>query len=1161
MQTARSVSHSGKTLRWYLSFRPVAVLAAAFAALLTTGLVAGSFAGAAGAVETPHATATTSGTYVPLTPARISDTRAASGFPNAGGTLTAGGTENVVVEGAGGVPTTGVSAVVLNVAATNVTASSFLTVFPQGGTQPTTANLNTSAGNTVSNLVTVSVGTTGGVSIFNHAGSADVVVDVEGYYTTTVGTTGLYNAVTPDRVLGTLAAGTPIAGGTSTAVTVTGGSTGVPADAKAVVFNLTASAGTASSFLTAYPAGGNQPTAANLNFGANQIIGNRVTVPVGTGGQVEIFNHAGTANVDADLDGYYTGSATESGSSFVALAAPTRLVDTRTSTGGTTIAKGTTENFSFAADSSIPATATAVAANVTVVAGDQSGFLTIYPTTVATPPTAADVNWTAGGIVPNFTLIPLNSSTFNAFNNNGANADVVIDAFGYFAPVTIPTFSVTPSTPQTASFSTSTATTAGDVTYTATGFTAGQLVDIALFPTTAGIAPTIVAGAPTFLTNGSGDATGQGLTNDTHSGAFISAANGVPLGTTAQEANAVAADASGSVTFVVNSTAVDQAIPVVFIPSSTTNLLAVNANGTPATGFEVGIGGSTIWGPPTPNATTGTFNGEFVQTINATAQTFTACTSATTFTATTCNTFSYAPTNGADTFTYDEGTTPGLSATNFAAFLSGELPAFDAGAVSAFVPGDEFNINYSTIGPSTFTYERDVPAAPTAVATSVNGAGNVTVTWTASPNPDTYEYTVFRATVPTSGVVTPASFTQVAETGNPVQGSNNADALPPAIAPATTFTDTTITPGQTYEYEVFATPDTANGGNALTSASPPSAPSAQVTPPATASAAFAPLATSTGFAEGNSGDAVGGLQAGDTFTVGFSGAVSVAANFSLNVTDGVDTAVLNNTNATATLASPTSVIYTVTNTSIPGTPGTLAFTAAAPLEITAQSGVSNSVGPWNLAGSLAVNGTYLDTFGSTANNNAIMPAAPAITQPTTAIGTTTVAIGTCISGDTVTLYSENGSALGSALCAATTASITSSATVLPSTVLIANQTVGGVGYVSRSAVTVGFSPLEIATATTLTASQAVNITLSSLPGLAEGVYLTSTNTPAATATINTAAVGTVGTPVVFTFPSTGTLTVVYTSSSNAHGGSTDTVGTTNGATAPTGGVDTYVYPT
>jgi len=296
MQTARSVSQSRKTLRRHLSFRPVAVLAAACAAFLTGGLAAGAFgAGTAGAVvtgrATSHATATTSGTYVPLTPARISDTRAASGFPNAGATLTAGGTEKVVVEGAGGVPTSGVSAVVLNVAATNETASGFLTVFPDGAAQPVVANLNTLPNTSVSNLVTVAVGTDGDVSIFNHAGSTDVVVDVEGYYTTTVGTTGLYDAVTPDRVFGTTTGGTPIAAGTSTAVTVTGGTTGVPADAKAVVFNLTASAGTSASFLTAFPAGSNRPTASNLNFGANQIIGNRVTVPVGTGGQVMIYNN------------------------------------------------------------------------------------------------------------------------------------------------------------------------------------------------------------------------------------------------------------------------------------------------------------------------------------------------------------------------------------------------------------------------------------------------------------------------------------------------------------------------------------------------------------------------------------------------------------------------------------------------------------------------------------------------------------------------------------------------------------------------------------------------------------------------------------------------------------------------------------------------------
>jgi hypothetical protein len=1182
MQSARSVSHSGKTLRWYLSFRPVAVLAAAFAALLTTGLVAGSFAGAAGAVVVgPHATAVTSGTYVPLTPARISDTRAASGFPNAGATLTAGGSENVVVEGAGGVPTSGVSAVVLNVAATNVTAAGFLTVFPEGGTQPTVANLNTTPGNTVSNLVTVAVGTTGGVTIFNHAGTTDVVVDVEGYYTTSVGTTGLYDAVTPDRVFGTLAAGTPIPAGTSAAVTVTGGSTGVPADARAVVFNLTASAGTAASFLTAYPAGSTQPTAANLNFGANQIIGNRVTVPVGTGGQVEIFNHAGTANVDVDLDGYYTGSASESGASFVPIT-PTRLVDTRTSTGGTAIAQNTTEAFSFAADSVIPANASALASNVTVVAGNAPGFLTIYPTTVATPPTAADVNWTAGGIVPNFAIAPLNGSSVNLFNNNGGAVNVVIDAFGYFAPVTIPTFTVTPSTPQSAQFAPTQTSTVGDVAYTASGFTAGQLVNIALFPSNAATgAPSIstTTGAPTFLPNGSGLATGQGTTNDApvlgacvalvapNCTGYIASVNGVPELAASASALNVAANASGSVTFVVNANVVDSTIPVVFTGPSTN--LAVNINGTPATGFEVGIGGSTTWGPPTPNATSGTYTHYLVQTVNTAAQTFTACSvPGPAFAATNCNTFSFASAN-ADTFNYYEPNAAGsttLSGANFSAWLTGELPAFDAGGVVPFVPGDTLTITYSTIGPSNFTFVGPVgpaytvtaglngntPSSPTAVNTSVNGAGNVVVNWTAPPQPDVLSYTVLRATVPASGVVTPGLFGLVVETGNPVAGTPTA--LPGggigmlganAVPPATTFTDTTVTPGTVYEYEVIATGDAPNNG----SASAPSLPSAQVTPPATPSAAFAPLSVSTGFAEGNSSDVVGQLQAGDTFTVNFNTAVSVSPTFSLNVTDGIDTAVLNQTNSTLTLASPTQVIYTVTNNSIPGVPGVLQFTATTvPLQVTAQSGVSDSVGPWNLAGSAATNGPYVIAFGAV--NNTTAPVAPAITQPVTAVGTTTVAIGTCITGDTVTLYTENGSALGSATCAAAAASITTSATVFPNTVLIANQTAGGVAYTSRSAVTVGFSPLAIATTGTLTAAQAVNVTTTSLPGLTFAFSLTTTN--GATATINTAALG------AETFPSTGQLTVVYTSGPAA-GATTDSINTTNSAAPASLAVDTYTY--
>ena len=409
------------------------------ALIAAAGLLLGPLALAASAATVPHAAvphATTyGGSYTSVTPFRLVDTRTGATDPAtyAGKTLAAASTLNVQVSGVGAVPAAATAAV-LNVTETNATASSFLTLFPEGGTQPAVSNLNFTAKQTVANLVTVALSSAGGVTVFNHAGSADVVIDVEGYYT--AATSGsLYNAITPVRALGSLAAGTAIAAAATQAVTVTGTTTGVPSNATAVVGNLTAAGATAASFLTVYPAGATQPTASNLNFGvqkAGQAIANRVTVGIGTGGQIEIFNHAGTVNVDFDVDGYYG----PTGSYFVPIT-PVRVADTRVSMDGSAIAAGTSEAFNLATVASgIPASATAVATNDTVVAGAANGFLTEYPTSAATVPVASDVNWTANGIVPNFTIADTAGTGFvevyNGPASGGATVNLVIDAFGYF---------------------------------------------------------------------------------------------------------------------------------------------------------------------------------------------------------------------------------------------------------------------------------------------------------------------------------------------------------------------------------------------------------------------------------------------------------------------------------------------------------------------------------------------------------------------------------------------------------------------------------------------------------------------------------------------------------------------------------------------------------
>src|ERR1039458_2840266 len=180
--------------------------------IAAAGLLLGPLAIAASATAAPHATTPVMGSYVSVTPFRITDTRPGSGQPNAGKTFAAGATLNVQVTGLGTVPA-GASAAVLNVTAVFPTASGFLTVFPAGITMPTGSSRTWRRGAAVANLVTVPLSATGMVSIFNHAGSTNVVVDVEGYYTSTASTdgSGLYDSLSPTRALGTLQHGRAIA--------------------------------------------------------------------------------------------------------------------------------------------------------------------------------------------------------------------------------------------------------------------------------------------------------------------------------------------------------------------------------------------------------------------------------------------------------------------------------------------------------------------------------------------------------------------------------------------------------------------------------------------------------------------------------------------------------------------------------------------------------------------------------------------------------------------------------------------------------------------------------------------------------------------------------------------------------------------------------------
>ncbi len=267
----------------------------------------------------PESGASTVGSYVALTPARITDTRSGSGYPNAGDSLGPGSNLSIQVTGVGGVPGTvsDVDAALLNVTVTDTNAPSFLTVYPEGGTQPNSSNLNWLPGQTLPNRVVVPINpTTGQITVFNDAGKVDVIVDVDGYFTngTAPSGAGLYTAITPTRLVDTRAGSGEFGAGQTLGP---GGSVSEPlaslgslgSNVTAVVTNVTTTDTTAPSFLTVYP-GPTLPNASDLNWTARKTVANLTIATVDSTGDVSFLNDAGSADVIADVFGYFSSTAT-----------------------------------------------------------------------------------------------------------------------------------------------------------------------------------------------------------------------------------------------------------------------------------------------------------------------------------------------------------------------------------------------------------------------------------------------------------------------------------------------------------------------------------------------------------------------------------------------------------------------------------------------------------------------------------------------------------------------------------------------------------------------------------------------------------------------------------------------------------------------------------
>jgi uncharacterized delta-60 repeat protein len=249
--------------------------------------------------------ATAPGTFAGLTPRRILDTRNGVGAPAAA--IPASGVLALTVAGAGGVPATGASAVVLNLTVTRPAVAGFVVAYPDGAAQPSTSAINFVAGQTIPNQVTVQLGPNGKVNLANRsAGTVHLIADVMGYYRAGTATApGSFVPINPARMLDTRqgTAG-PIGSGGSRFASLTA-VPAVPGTGAAAAFNVTAAGPTATGTLTVLPGDQFVFATTNLSFVAGQTIANQAVSGTGYLGIWVINSGAGTVHAVVDVTGYF----------------------------------------------------------------------------------------------------------------------------------------------------------------------------------------------------------------------------------------------------------------------------------------------------------------------------------------------------------------------------------------------------------------------------------------------------------------------------------------------------------------------------------------------------------------------------------------------------------------------------------------------------------------------------------------------------------------------------------------------------------------------------------------------------------------------------------------------------------------------------------------
>jgi hypothetical protein len=372
--------------------------------------------------------------FVSVTPCRLVDTRQTQ--PIQGNTF-----QNFTIPQLGGcnIPVSAV-AYSLNVTAVPHEHLGYLTIWPTGEGQPFVSTMNSQDGRVKANAAIVPAGAQGAVSVFV-TNTSDVILDIDGYFTTPSPQTYQFYPLPPCRVIDTRGpvgdlGGPSLHGGRNDGSHrdfPVRGSDCIPANANVAAYSLNFTvaphvSGQRLGYLTVWPEGSDQPFVSTLNNPTATVVANAAIVPAGTDGGISVFAYDDTDMI-ADINGYF-GPAGQGGYSFYPTT-PCRTYDSRNNNGqpfqGTRVVN-------IAGGPCAPsAMARGYVFNATVVPdhGHPMGYLTLWPDG-ENMPLVSTLNAYDGLVTSNMAIVPNDNGSIDAYADGLTH--LILDISGYFAP-------------------------------------------------------------------------------------------------------------------------------------------------------------------------------------------------------------------------------------------------------------------------------------------------------------------------------------------------------------------------------------------------------------------------------------------------------------------------------------------------------------------------------------------------------------------------------------------------------------------------------------------------------------------------------------------------------------------------------------------------------